>query len=106
MRRADGAIRQAEHVARLTSVNPRRGHASYSGAIDITTSSMKAAHHIFEYLTAFAVVVLFSAVILFFPEMGQAELSPEVGGINGPATAEQPAAAVAPGTKADTQTNS
>ena len=66
---------------------------------------MKAAHHIFEYLTAFAVVVLFSAVILFFPEMGQARLNPEANGINVPATAEQPAAAVAPETKTDAQTN-
>lgn len=62
---------------------------------------MKAAHHIFEYLTAAAVVVLFSAVILFFPEMGRSQLPSEVSGIGDPTTAEQPATVVTPQTKAD-----
>lgn len=62
---------------------------------------MKAAHNIFEYLTAFAVVVLFSAVILFFPEMGRGQLPSEVSGIGDPAATEQPAATVTPQTKAE-----
>lgn len=62
---------------------------------------MKAAHNIFEYLTAFAVVVLFSAVILFFPEMGRGPLPTEVSSVGDPAAVEQPAATVTPQTKAD-----
>lgn len=68
---------------------------------------MKAAHHIFEYLTAVAVVVLFSAVILFFPEMGQASLPTNVSGVDGGGeTTEQPAASVTtPQTKVEGRTH-
>lgn len=66
---------------------------------------MKSAQHIFEYLTAFAVVVLFSAVILFFPELGSGNPASEISNVDVPATVEQPAAAVTPETNADNQTN-
>lgn len=66
---------------------------------------MKSAHQIFEYLTAFAVIVLFSAVILFFPEMGARDLHRQVSDANAPVTVKQPAA-VTPEIETDNQTNS
>ncbi|WP_151635897.1 hypothetical protein [Noviherbaspirillum aerium] len=52
---------------------------------------MKATQQIFEYLTAFAVVVLFSSVILFFPEMGQdKQLPSDVSGMSSSGTEAQP----------------
>lgn len=56
---------------------------------------MKATQQIFEYLTAFAVVVLFSSVILFFPEMGQDKPLPsDVSGMSDSGTQAQPQAPV------------